>query len=392
MKKYNVVLILLDGARIDRLQQSEEYLRLMKKGTFFSQMITAAPYTFASVNSVFTGMYGSKNGVDGYNNILKLKPTCKTLTQYLKKNGYTTCCDILSKATVNPRGFDKVTIHDEFEDDVLKTHKDIISENVATSDGNPFFIFFQHSFIHTEIVKNVFNIYDDFDKEYFDNKPLNSENYNNYFEESKRYAKAIYNHLNGLGILEDTLLIFFSDHGIGVGEKIGERAYGVFTYDYTVKTFAAFINEDIFPKEEISELTETIDIMPTILEVLNISPDSSFLKMQGKSLMSLIGGEVKAKKRLFSQKRSGFKTVAFSETGGLYGPWPSPGGPNVKCVRTKEWKLIYNLTPDTWELYNLKRDPQEETNVVKDFPKIVKKLKKELERIVDGCKKEGNGT
>ena len=36
-----------------------------------------------------------------------------------------------------------------------------------------------------------------------------------------------------------------SDHGISVGEKLGERAYGAFCYDYTLRTFAYFMFPDI---------------------------------------------------------------------------------------------------------------------------------------------------
>ena len=66
MKKYNVILILIDGARIDRLSHAPIFQKLIDQGTFFSQMISHAPYTLASMNSIFTGMYGGKNGIDAY--------------------------------------------------------------------------------------------------------------------------------------------------------------------------------------------------------------------------------------------------------------------------------------------------------------------------------------
>ena len=54
-------------------------------------------------------------------------------------------------------------------------------------------------------------------------------------------------------------------------------------------------------------------------------------------------------------------------------------------MRTKEWKLIHNLTPDTWELYNVKDDPEETKNLVYKYPIVVKKLKNKLQLIVDEC-------
>ena len=75
---------------------------------------------------------------------------------------------------------------------------------------------------------------------------------------------------------ENSIIIVMADHGMGVGEKVGERAYGIFTYDYSIKTFAYFIQPKLFPTgKRFQELTETIDIMPTILNSLEIFQDSS---------------------------------------------------------------------------------------------------------------------
>ena len=73
-----------------------------------------------------------------------------------------------------------------------------------------------------------------------------------------------------------------------------------------------------------------------------------------------------------------FKKFTYSETGGLNGPWPSPMEPNVKCIRSNKWKLIYNKTPNTWELYNLQKDPNETKNLYEYQEKIVKQFKQRL--------------
>ena len=176
-----------------------------------------------------------------------------------------------------------------------------------------------------------------------------------------------------------------TDHGMGVGEKVGEMAYGSFTYDYTLRTFALFIQPKIFPKgKEIGELVRAIDVMPTILDCLEVSTDQSCLRMQGQSLLNLINQTTDQNKSK-TDEDSEFQKIAYSETGGVNGPWPSPNTPNIKCVRTKKWKLIHNLTPDTWELYNLKNDPQELKNVVDEYPLVVTKLKDKLQSIIDEC-------
>ena len=68
----------------------------------------------------------------------------------------------------------------------------------------------------------------------------------------------------------------------------------------------------------------------------------------------------------------------FVETGGLYGPWPSPKKHNVFCIRLPNKKLIYNADPKTWEFYDLKNDPHEMTNLYDETLPDVIQLKKRL--------------
>ena len=50
----------------------------------------------------------------------------------------------------------------------------------------------------------------------------------------------------------------------------------------------------------------------------------------------------------------------FIETGGLYGPWPSPKKHNVFCIKSNNKKLIYNDIPESWEFYDLLNDSSEQ--------------------------------
>ena len=47
----------------------------------------------------------------------------------------------------------------------------------------------------------------------------------------------------------------------------------------------------------------------------------------------------------------------------MYGPWQSPNKSNVFCIIKDNKKLIYNDTPETWEFYDLKKDPRELKNI-----------------------------
>ena len=387
MKKYNIILLLIDGTRIDRLDKFPIFKRLKEDGCFFSEVIASAPYTLVAMNSIFTGMYGSKNGIDAYHKMFQNPKTgCKTLADYLTENGWYTRGDAMRLSLVSNQGFNKFTSQEDVPDpDFSKIHKEILDETTNEVDGEqPYFLYLHYPKIHHSIKESVFDKYDDFSQEYFENKEENLRNYDEYLKEASDYLDEIYfKNISGKQS-NDSIIIVMTDHGMGIGEKVGERAYGSFTYDYTLRTFALFIQPKIFPKgKEIDKLARAIDIMPTILDCLEIPIDQSCLRMQGQSMLNLLNKTEQSKPD--TDEDSEFQKIAYSETGGVNGPWPSPSSPNIKCVRTKKWKLIHNLTPDTWELYNLENDPQELKNMVKEHPVIVTKLKDKLQSIIDDC-------
>ena len=178
------------------------------------------------------------------------------------------------------------------------------------------------------------------------------------------YIQTIIDTLEQHKIKDKTIIILFSDHGTSLGEKLGEKFYGVFSYDYTINVFCMLK----IPKIEnkiIDEQCRTIDIFPTILDLANI-PQEPSLNLQGKSLIPFLENNLEPERDVFV------------ETGGLYGPWPSPDKHNVFCVRSKRKKLIYNEKPETWEYYDLLLDPKEENNLYDSTLSEVKNLKKLL--------------
>ena len=57
--------------------------------------------------------------------------------------------------------------------------------------------------------------------------------------------KTFLDTLKELQIYDNSIIIFFSDHGTGIGERFSERNYGSFTYEETIRTFHLFISKDI---------------------------------------------------------------------------------------------------------------------------------------------------
>ena len=72
MNKKNLIIILIDGGRLDRALKSEVFTDISSKSAFFSQTITYAPHTIAAMHAVFSGSYGIRTGTNSYWSTFKL--------------------------------------------------------------------------------------------------------------------------------------------------------------------------------------------------------------------------------------------------------------------------------------------------------------------------------
>ena len=366
----NVIIILIDGGRVDRAMRSPIFTNLQSKSVFFPQTITYAPYTNAAMHALFSGCYGNRNGCYSYWHTYRFKKNkFKTITEYLKDRGYFTCGDGHTKLIVPKQGFDEFHIHDENKDDLSKRHSNLIDlVKMKNDQGSRFFLYLTYSNIHTGIKDKVLKVYNNFSKEYFQNKTINEKRYDGFFSKAENYLEIILKKIQDVGLYKNSIILIISDHGISIGEKFGERAYGAFCYDYTIKTFAYLISNDITPREIPSQVRH-IDFMPTILDLMEIKLDSSYELLDGKSLIPLING-------------SKFKeNIAYSETGNPWDGKTPPKSPNTKAVRTSKWKLIFNEYNNTKELYDLENDPDENNNLIGKNSSVENFLWNELTKI-----------
>ena len=115
-------------------------------------------------------------------------------------------------------------------------------------------------------------------------------------------------------------------------------------------------------------LVQSTDFYPTLLEMIGVQPKPG-LKFDGVSFVPALKGGPSQRQTIFSY-------------------FPHQSSPGVS-VRQGDWKLIRrfcgnNDQTDSWELYNLKDDLGEETNLAAAKPEKVK----ELDRLIDGFLKE----
>lgn len=360
---------MIDGGRPDRALTSPIFNKIKSKSVFFSQSITYGPHTIAAMHAVFSGSYGTRTGTNSYWSTFKFKKDkFKTLTEYLKENNYYTHADLINELVVPKQGFDNFIVHDELNDDLSKRHVALLRQATTKLQNNQnFFLYLHYSKIHTGIMNQVLKVYNNFSKEYYENRLENEKRYDSLFHGAEVYLENIFNEIHNLQLEKDSIILVMSDHGISVGEKFGERAYGAFCYDYTLKTFTYFLADEFIPKE-IKQQVRTIDFMPTILDYLSIPLDPKYEKPDGASLMPLInGGDIP-------------EYIAYSETGNPLDKKEPPKEPNTMSVRTSKWKLILNWHNDTKELYDLEQDPKEENNLYGTGLDIEKTLWKELEK------------
>ncbi|MCX6850882.1 MAG: sulfatase-like hydrolase/transferase [Verrucomicrobia bacterium] len=99
------------------------------------------------------------------------------------------------------------------------------------------------------------------------------------------------------------------------------------------------------------------DLFPTFLELAGAKPSSD---IDAISLVPILnGGTLETPRDLYFVRREG---------GEAY------GGKSYEAIIRGEWKLMQNTPYSPLELYNLKNDPQEKTNLIGKAPKVFKEL------------------
>jgi len=363
----NLIFITLDGARLDRIKSSKTLKTFTQFGTSFTNVIAYAPYTIGAMHAIFSGEYGFRTGVNSYWSTYRFKSNqYKTLAQYFKNTGYKTYGDAINELILPKNGFDDLKYHDEDKDDLLKRHIELLDKMKIIKENNEkFFLYLHFSNIHTKIKHSVLIRYNNFSEEYFKRKNINEKNYDNYFKEAEIYLEHILEHIKKINLEKDTAIVIISDHGISIGERKGERAYGAFCYDYTIKTFALFIKNDLFPVKKIDSQVRSIDILPTILDYFRINMDNNYEKISGRSLKKIIEGKYESR-------------GAITETGNPLNDNKPPKEPNIVSFRKNGWKLILNLYNNTQELYNVDVDHNEKNNLIDNKKDVANTLFNEL--------------
>jgi arylsulfatase A-like enzyme len=172
---------------------------------------------------------------------------------------------------------------------------------------------------------------------------------------------SIVRELEAQGILDNTIIVFASDHGLFHGE------YGLagktFLYDIDLKIPMIIYAPGLDQREVVDEISLNIDIAPTLLDFAGIDIPA---EMQGKSL-----------KPILEKSSKDWRKDFFSEN-----MFMEQNYPRMEAVRSKDWKYIRYFSkekdqrhilsliapilgekPIYEELFDLQNDPYERNNL-----------------------------
>ena len=201
-----------------------------------------------------------------------------------------------------------------------------------------------------------------------------------------------------LNLLENTAIIFVSDHGFAFGEHglFGKRRFrwnddagfeegfakGRTMHDQTVHR-SPLHNEIIqvplmmfIPGQEarrVSGLVTLPDLMPTVLDLMDVEIP---VRVQAKSVLPLIQGE--------SERLHDFvvTTAPFEELGQLSKTVDDQNRTVVEVspstITDGEWDLLYSVEGQQVELYRSREDPGHLADVSDDYPQVIQRLHRDF--------------
>ena len=377
-KSPNVVLITIDTVRADRVgcygyrqAHTPNLDALAREGVLFRTAVASVPLTLPSHCSILTGTYPTLHGVRdnlGYN----LGGSPPTLAALLKGNGYLTAAfvgaDVLNRQRGLNRGFDTYSAPFQRKmgrdnpiafnlQDLQRPAEEVVGDALGwmaaqpSHSPKPFFVWIHLYDPHTP--------YDPPARF----RALLRDPYDGEIAYADEAAGKFLQYLKDHSLYDSTLIVAASDHGESFGEH-GEYTHGYFIYDTTLLVPLIIkppVGSAIAPRQ-IDAPVRTIDIAPTLLQLLGLVPPST---MQGSGLLSLMLGKAAALPT----------SVAYCET-----YYPNEfGWSALRALRSGRFKYIDAPKP---ELYDLVADPKEIHNLYQTKRATAHELRSQFDALV----------
>ncbi len=399
----NVLLISIDTLRPDHLhcygydrRTSQAVDQLAADGVLFKTAIAQAPSTLPSHASMFTSLIPSHHGAFHHAGA-RVASSVPTMAEILLSHGYRTAGfhggGQMSPAYGLDRGFESYKL-------ILGEHlEQVVDEATAwlESSGSEKFFMFLHTYeVHVpyrappEYLARFEDHYagdlpdtiriDLLDEINFGDRAIDEQDLGHIVS---AYDTAIFTMDRALGrlidflkrneIYDNTIIIFTSDHGEEFREhgKVGYHCHTV--YDELIKVpMITKFPRSMFASTVIEEQVRSIDILPTILDLLAMNSSTGF---DGASMLPLM---VRGRTQSMPRRLEDDDLFALSERDDAAGPH------HIMSIRTGEMKLYVIKKGDKIVrrmLYYLSDDPKEERNLLSSHKQLADSLWRQFERM-----------
>ncbi len=379
----NILFISIDTLRADHLscygypkRTSPNIDFLATHSHLFKNAYTTIPTTLPSHMAMFTSMYPTQLGVTSNGKYVGFDKV--TLPEILKENGYSTAAFVnyfvLGDRYGFTQGFDTAITKEGHADQPLRYALKWLREYKSEK---PFFMFTHFFDPHTQYdpipqFKKKFAVTDrkhPRGRGFIKNSSVFTpqvikEDIDAYDAEIATADWAVghlLGELNKLGILDNTMIVLVSDHGESMDE-LSEKNYffdhGAFLYHHHLNVPLIVClpkAAGTFPANVHQQSVSMIDIMPTILDMLEIDYQGF---SEGMSLLPILTGSDITRRPIFSESK------------------------HYKCrhdysIFDDNWHLI-KLKGKGFKLFDLITDPGEKNDLFKSRPDIEKKLTPQL--------------
>ena len=390
--KPNVIIFLIDALSLNHLgcygyerDTSPNIDKFASTGIIFKNYFSQSSWTKPSVASLFTSLYPSSHGAYRSEGDLEeemcLNPNAVTLAEILRSHGYATAAfseiGFVSRTFGFDAGFDSFYNVYEYAKKVNGNIpiKDIITpiyEYLKNKVNQSNFLYIHNVYPHGPFSPpEEFNIFSQPGSSF--ESAIRQARLNNNIDElislydgEVLYADELFRQflemLEDLNIRDNSIIILLADHGEALVEnKHGPWRHGNALYDEDIKIplIISFPKKDAI-KGSVDAIVQSIDIMPTILDYLNIALPQ---KIQGNSFMPLL-------KKSSSPDRD---RHVFCELN-MYQDERSV----IYTYRTDKFKYIFNTTTGKEELYDIVHDPDETYNLISLEPQLASELNKKV--------------
>ena len=434
-KRPNIILVMADdhgygdcGFTGHPFVQTPNLDQMAKSGVVFNRFYASAPVCSPTRASVMTGRHPFRTNVPNHGHYMR--PDEQTITEQLGKAGYVTghfgkwhIGSVQPNSPTSPggAGFDEWLSGLNFFDndpylsrngkyqqikgagtvismdatiDFLSKHKEgdkpMFTVTWFPSPHNP----------HPEIpqgIKNAATLYK--------NQKTKLPGYFREITLLDQQVGRLRSHLRKLGIEKDTLFLYCSDNGGLVTESSGGRAKKGSIYEGGLRVPAVLEWPERFSAKKIDIPAFTSDLYPTLLAVAGIKQPAKQPILDGIDLLPILEGKKRTRPPMgfWHGFRNGqgtwsdriIKALLEAEKAGKPNPHPERILKNVKEFPTFDmtdleghaawnewpWKLhrIERKDKVTYELYDLNKDPMETTDLTKNEPARVVRMKVALE-------------